>query len=47
MLDVLPLVAFYRPEKVGEESEGLALIFVLDEAAVHVVQAPLSLDGLE
>ena len=47
MLDALSLVTLYRPEEVGEESESLTLIFVLDEAAVPVVEAPLSFTSLE
>ena len=47
MLDALSLVAFYRPEEVGEKSESLTLISVLDEAAVPMVQVPLSFAGLE
>ena len=47
MLDALSLVTLYRPEEVGEESESLTLIFVLDEAAVPGGEAPLSFTGLE
>ena len=47
MLDAWSLVAFYRPEEVGEKSESLTLVFFLDEAAVPVVQASLSVADLE